>query len=147
MARVILNPLPATIKHRVLVESQDNGETTPIRHRQILDPSVHQVKKANKKSRKRGVGGVRPKPVEQKLNREFVGIGPGQLVTVRGYRDTKWVVIEEPSAKLSNPLTGEKTEIQCHTRRVGKVAVSVTLMGPDGIQICVPIGWVKPFLG
>jgi len=145
MAKVILNPSPAGVR-RVVVAAGE-GEQLPVRTRQILDPRlVSTTPKARKRSgRKKGVGGEIPKPIGEKSNRQFIGIVPGQLATVRGYLNIRWVIITEPSAKFTK-LDGEEVEVQSHTRQVGKAVVSVTLMGPDGVQICVPIGWVKPFL-
>ena len=60
---------------------------------------------------------------------------------------SKWVVTTPPSAKLQKRGTDEIVEVHSHTRRVGKAVVSVTLMGPDGIIIEVPIGWCKPVYG
>jgi len=120
------------------------------RTRQIVDPNVEAelaakaTRAGRKAKRQKGVDGGVPKPIDNKSKRVFVGIEPGQLVTVRGYRDIKWVVISEPSAKFQKRKTGEIVEVKSHTRKVGKAVVSVTLMGPDGVQVEVPIGWCKP---
>ena len=146
MAKVLINPSAGPSRQIV-------GERS-VRSREVLDPKVAEkiearetragVRAANKKRRQKGVDGGVPKPIDNKSKRVFVGIEPGNLVTVRGYRDIKWVVISEPSAKFQKRGTGEIVEVKSHTRRVGKAVVSVTLMGPDGVQVEVPIGWCKP---
>ena len=141
MAKTLINPSSGPTR-------QVMGTAT--RTRQIVDPAVEAAIEAKstragrKAKRQKGVDGGVPKPIDNKSKRVFVGIEPGNLVTVRGYRDTKWVVISEPSAKFQRRATGEIIEVKSHTRKVGKAVVSVTLMGPDGVQIDVPIGWCKP---
>lgn len=143
----IINPAAAPTR-RILVEGEG---TAP--QRRVLDEATAQAiaarstKAGRKAKRNKAPDGTRPKPVDNKSKRSFVGIEPGQLVMVRGYRDTKWVVISEPSAKFRRRGTGETVEVHSHTRRVGKAVVSVTLMGPDGVIIEVPIGWCKPIYG
>lgn len=141
MAKVIMNP-PSGPTRQVVAAGA--------RTRQIVDPAVAaaaaaRVTRAGRSAaRKKGVGGGVPQPIDNKSKRAFVGIEPGGLVTVRGYRDTKWVVISPPSAKFQQRGGGEIVEVKSHTRRVGKAVVSVTLMGPDGVRVEVPIGWCTP---
>lgn len=148
MARIIIDAVPR-------VRRLGTGDpVAPKPPRQVFDPEVcakiearetrEGVRAARRKSRGKGPGGAIPQPVVDKTARVFVGIEPGTLVTVRGDRDTKWVVISLPSAKLRKRGTKEIVEVVSHTRRVGKAVVSVTLMGPDGITIEVPIGSCKP---
>ena len=141
MAKVLVNPGTGPTRQVMAANT---------RTRQIVDPEVvakveaKSTRAGRKAARQKGVDGKVPKPIDNKSKRVFVGIEPGQLVTVRGYRDIKWVVISEPSAKFQKRKTGEIVEVKSHTRRVGKAVVSVTLMGPDGVQVEVPIGWCKP---
>lgn len=148
MARIIINANSGGTGLRTV------SPVAPKRSRQVLDPEVcakiearktrEGIRDARRKSRQKGPGGAIPQPVVDKTARVFVGIEPGTLVTVRGDRDTKWVVISLPSAKLRKRGTKEIVEVVSHTRRVGRAVVSVTLMGPDGITIEVPIGSCKP---
>ena len=141
MAKVLVNPGTGPTRQVMAANT---------RTRQIVDPEVvakveaKHTRAGRRAARKKGVDGGVPKPIDNKSKRVFVGIEPGQLVTVRGYRDIKWVVISEPSAKFRKRGTDEIVEVKSHTRRVGKATVSVTLMGPDGVQVEVPIGWCKP---
>jgi len=145
--KTIINPA-AAVTRRILV-----NEGTAAPQRRVLDEEVAakieagKTRAGRKAKRNKAPDGTRPKPVDNKSKRSFVGIEPGQLVMVRGYRDTKWVVVSEPSAKFQRRGTGETVEVQSHTRKVGKAVVSVTLMGPDGVMIDVPIGWCKPIYG
>jgi len=143
----ILSPVGAPTRRMVA------NEEVAAPQRRVLDEEVAakieagKTRAGRKAKRNKAPDGTRPKPVDNKSKRSFVGIEPGQLVMVRGYRDTKWIVTTPPSAKFQRRGTGETVEVQSHTRKVGKAVVSVTLMGPDGVMIDVPIGWCKPVYG
>jgi len=72
-------------------------------------------------------------PVAQPGTRKFVAIKAGQLVRVKGDRDSKYLVIADPEQEVRS------------VRRKGPTMVQ--LLAPDGTIVSVRLGWCIPFYG
>jgi hypothetical protein len=70
--------------------------------------------------------GERPKPLVSPRNRRFVAIQVGDLVTVKGDRDQKYVVTSMPP-------------------RSDKRGAEVELLEPGGKLVKKPLGWCRPY--
>jgi hypothetical protein len=70
--------------------------------------------------------GERPTPLKSPRNRRFVAIEVGDLVTVKGDRDQKYVVTSLPP-------------------RSEKRGAEVELLEPGGRLVKKPLGWCRPY--
>lgn len=70
--------------------------------------------------------GERPKPLISPRNRRFVAIEVGDLVTVKGDRDQKYMVIALPPRSV-------------------KRGAEVELLEPGGKLVKKPLGWCRPY--
>jgi hypothetical protein len=131
MARILVAPIDSVTKTKTLI--------APRTKRVIVDEDfASSVVEKNSRSgkrelRKKGPGGTIPKPKVQPAARRFIGIEPGCIVSVKGYRNTNFLVLDEASAEFKNKYTGEILTIKSNKRAVGNATVMVTLLGTDNL--------------
>lgn len=100
---------------------------SPGPRRTVVDPTVPTA--AENRKRAKATASERPQPVSSRARRLIVGIQPGDLVSVKGFRMTKWVVLSVPDFR---------------GRWQGRAVTTVELLGPNGPET-VPLRFCTPY--